>query len=281
MQRRLVLAATAALTILSAACDDKPKDQAATTAATSTASVQPVAKAAVSATASAAPAASAAPKDVGPAAGATRFSIFMGKGTFLINAPLEKIKGKSEEVMGHIDVDPKDIGKSRGEIDVRLSTLKTNTFGEMDKDAAQTEHARNWMEVGNESAADARMKYEWAKFTVASVEATPSSIADTKEEGGARKVKAKVTGDLVIHGVTSHKTVPVTVTFKGPADAPTDLTLKFDEPMPVSMKEHDVKPRDGVGSFLNGALERIGKKIDDKVQVSFEGDGKADMPAHP
>jgi polyisoprenoid-binding protein YceI len=279
MRRRLVLAASAALTILSAACEDKPKEQAATT----TPSAQPVAKAAVSASAPATASASAAvaAKDAPPPAGATRFALFMGKGSFLINAPLEKIKGKSDEVMGHIDVDPKDIGKARGEIAIRLSTLKTNTFGEMDKDAAQTEHARNWMEVGNESAPEARMKFEWAKFTVASVEATPAALADAKEENGARKVKAKVTGDLVIHGITSHKTVPVTVTFKGPADAPTDLTLKFDDPMPVSLKEHDVKPRDNVGSFLNGALERIGKKIDDKVQVSFEGDGKAEMPAHP
>jgi hypothetical protein len=201
----------------------------------------------------------------------------MGKGTFLIDAPLEKIKGKSDEVTGHLDVDPKSIGKSRGEILVRLSTLKTNTFGEMDKDAAQTEHARNWMEVGNESASDARMKFEWAKLTVTGVEATPASLADAKDG----KIQAKVTGDLTVHGVTSHKTVPVTVTFKGPADAPTELTIKTDEAMPVSLKEHDVKPRDKVGSFLNGALDRIGKKIDDKVQVSFEGSAKAVMPAHP
>src|SRR5690349_16698422 len=98
MQRRLVLAATAALTILSAACEDKPKEQAPITTTTATASVQPVTKAAVSAAVSA----SAAPKDVAPP-GSTRFSLYMGKGTFLINAPLEKIKGKSDEVMGHID----------------------------------------------------------------------------------------------------------------------------------------------------------------------------------
>jgi hypothetical protein len=32
---------------------------------------------------------------------------------------------------------------------------------------------------------------------------------------------------------------------------------------------------------LNGALDRTGKKIDDKVQVSFEAAAKATMPAHP
>ena len=33
--------------------------------------------------------------------------------------------------------------------------------------------------------------------------------------------------------------------------------------------------------FRSGALERIGKKIDDKVQVSFEATAKPTMPAHP
>ena len=64
---------------------------------------------------------------------------------------------------------------------VRLSTLKTATFNDMDKDAAQTEHARNWMEVGPESSDAARMKHEWALFDIKSVEA-----GDAKEENGAR-----------------------------------------------------------------------------------------------
>jgi polyisoprenoid-binding protein YceI len=268
--------------VLATGCDDpkKPDDTAATLtkAAASNASAAAVTSAAPSAAASASAAAATADA---PPAGATRFVVEMGKGMFLIDAPLEKIKGSSDETRGHMDVDPKDIGKARGEIGVRLSTLKTSTFGDMDKDVAQTEHARNWMEVGNDSSAASRMKYEWATLAVSSIEATPAAIADAKDDKGARSIKAKATGDLTLHGVTSKKVVPVTVTFKGPADAPTEITIKTDEAMPVSLKEHDVKPRDQVGGFLNGALERIGKKIDDKVQVSFEATLKATMPAHP
>ncbi|HEY8077278.1 MAG TPA: YceI family protein [Labilithrix sp.] len=261
------------IVVLSAGCDEKKEQPAAapaTTAAAATASA-------------AAPAGSApTPKDVPLAAGATRFAILMGKGTFLIDAPLEKIKGTSDELRGYVDVNPKDLSKTTGSIGVRLSTLRTSTFDDADKNAAQTEHARNWMEVGNDSPADSRMKYEWATLVVTAVEPTPSALADAKEENGARVVKAKVSGDLMLHGVTSKKTgIPVTVTFRGPADAPTELRIKTDAPMPVSMKEHDVKPRDKIGSFLNGALDRIGKKIDDNAQVSFETDAKATMPAHP
>jgi hypothetical protein len=138
------------------------------------------------------------------------------------------------------------------------------------------------MEVGNDSPAEARMKYEWATLNVTSIDAAPSALADAKDEKGARVIKAKVSGDLTLHGVTSKTSgIPVTVAFKGPPEAPTELAIKTDAPMPVSMKEHDVKPRDKIGSFLNGALDRIGKKIDDNVQVSFETTAKATMPAHP
>jgi polyisoprenoid-binding protein YceI len=258
-----------------AGCDDKAKE----------APAPPAAAVAATSSAAAAPAPSTGaqgPKELPPAPGATRFAVLMGKGSFLIDAPLEKIKGTSDEVRGFVDVNPKDLTKTQAQIGVRLSTLRTATFDDEDKNTAQTEHARNWMEVGNDSPAESRMKYEWATLNVTSVDATPAALADAKDEGGARTIKAKISGDLTLHGITSKKTgIPVTVTVKGPPDAPTEIAIKTDAPMPVSMKEHDVKPRDKIGSFLNGALDRIGKKIDDNVQVSFETDAKATMPAHP
>lgn len=259
-------------------CEDKKTEPAPPTPQSAIASAHasaPVASSAASVVAS------ATPKEAPLPPGVTRFELSTGKGTFLIDAPLEKIKGMSDEVAGELDVNAKDLAKSKGTVRVRLSTLKTSTFDDADKNSAQTEHARNWMEVGKDSSAESRMKYEWATFKIASLDGAPASLADAKEENGARTVNAKVSGDLTIHGVTSKKVVPVTLKIKGPADAPVELTVKTDEPMAVSLKEHDIKPRDGVGSFLNGALERIGKKIDDKVQVSFEATAKAHMPAHP
>jgi polyisoprenoid-binding protein YceI len=257
------------------ACDDK-KNEGST--ATPTSTLTPTPAPTPSATPSATPAASASAS----APGTARFAVAMGKGTFLIDAPLEKIKGMSDEVRGNLDIDAKDLTRSRGSIMVRLSTLKTSTFGDADKDAAQTEHARNWMEVGPESSAATRMKHEWATLAISSLECAPGALADAKEDKGARVVKAKVTGTFTAHGVTSAKSaIPVTVTFKGPADAPTEITIKTEAPMPVSLKEHDIKPRDAIGGFLNGALDRIGKKIDDKVQVSFEATAKVTMPEHP
>lgn len=203
---------------------------------------------------------------------AVPLALTKGKSTFLIDAPLEKIKGVAEDIKGSIDVNPEDLAKTRGEISFKLSTLKTNTFGDAGKDESQTDHARNWMQVGKESKPEDREKFEWATFKITSVEATPAKLANPQEDNGGvgPTIKGKATGDFTLHGVTSRKTLSFSATFKGPADKPTGFTLKTEAPFDVSLKEHDIKPRDGIGSFLNGALEKIGKKIDDKVQVSLD-----------
>ena len=65
-------------------------------------------------------------------------------------------------------------------------------------------------------------------------------------------------------------TVSATVTFAGPPEAPTLVRVVTAEPVRVSLKEHDVKPRDLAGKFLSGALEKVGQKIDDSVQLSLD-----------
>lgn len=221
-----------------------------------------------------APAAATSGAAAGPTAGQRRLSIATGKASFLIDAPLEKIKGETSDAKGFIDLDSADLTRSKGEVSFRLSTLKTATFGDKGKDESQTEHAQNWMEVGKEATAEKRAKFEWATFKLKSVSTSTPKLADVKEDGGARSFDAKLTGTLELHGVSSEKTFTVKVVAKGPADAPTELSLTTSEAWPVSLKEHGIMPRDGVGSFLQGALERIGKKIDDKVQISLAATAK-------
>ena len=62
----------------------------------------------------------------------------------------------------------------------------------------------------------------------------------------------------------------VALTLEGPPEAPTSIRVVTTQPLKISLKEHDVKPRDLAGKFLSGALEKIGQKIDDTVQVSLD-----------
>jgi polyisoprenoid-binding protein YceI len=222
------------------------------------------------------PASVGAPVNAAPAAGQRRFELTSGSATFLIDAPLEKIKGKATKVRGALDVDPNDLKTAKGQIEVDLDDLKTETFGDADKDTSQTGHAKNWLEIGNDVDAKKREENRWVKFTIKSIDdASPTKLAAAEVKNGQRAVTVQATGDLWLHGVSSPKKVNVSLSLDGPAEAPTALRIVTTQPLKVSLKEHDVKPRDVAGKFLSGALEKIGQKIDDNVQVSLDLTAKA------
>lgn len=218
------------------------------------------------------PAASAAPV----ATGTTRFTVVeTGEATFLIDAPLEKIKGRFSKLRGALDVDVGDLKKTRGQIDLDLDDLKTATFSDPDKNATQTQHAHNWMEIGSDVEPKRREENRWARFTIDAIDdLAPAKLADAPETDGKRKLTVTAKGSVWLHGVTAPKTVKLKVTFTGPADAPTALHVETVDPLALSLKQHDVKPRDIAGKFLDGALEKVGKKIDDRVQVRLSIDAK-------
>lgn len=210
-------------------------------------------------------------------AGQQRFDIAAGSSaTFLIDAPLEKIKGRATKVRGTIVVNPDNLRASTGHVEVDLDDLRTETFDDAEKNKAQTEHARNWFEIGPDVEAKLREQNRRALFTIKAIdEANPVRLASAEATDGGRSSSLRATGDLWIHGASAPKTVQLAVTFIGPPQAPTSLHIATSEPLKVSLKEHDVKPRDLAGKFLSGALEKIGQKIEDTVQVSLDLTAKA------
>jgi len=198
-------------------------------------------------------------------AGQKRLTIANGTATFLIDAPLEKIKGRSSKVRGSLDIDPQNLKASKGQIEVDLDDLKTETFDDAEKNKSQTEHSQNWLEIGKDVEGKRREENRWARFTIKAIDETSSPKAV-----GGTPVTIKASGDMWIHGVTSPKTIVATVTFSGPPDAPTLARVVTAQPVRISLKEHDVKPRDLAGKFLAGALEKIGQKIDDSVEISLD-----------
>lgn len=205
-----------------------------------------------------------------PSKDATTLSAKSVKATFLIDAPLEKIKGVSTEGDGNVSLVPGDLAKTTGVLRIKLSTLRTETFGDKSKDESQTAHARAWMEVSSESAEATRHANEYAVFTLQGLKVSPNELSAMKDENGERKANVTAIGNLKLHGVTVRREITLLATFAGPKDAPTAISFKTEAPFAISLKEHDIKPRDGLGKFLDGALEKVGKKIDDKVQLSVD-----------
>jgi polyisoprenoid-binding protein YceI len=195
-----------------------------------------------------------------------------GAATFLVEAPLETIRGRATRFRGAFNVAPDRLRDITGQVEVDLTTLGTRTFDDEEKDARQTEHAHNWLELGNDVEDKQRVENQWAVFTLRSARATPDVLSRAPDVDGRRRVEIEAEGDLWLHGVVARKTVKLAVLFSGPAGAPTGVRVITREPFVLSLREHDVKPRDVAGTFLQGALERVGDKIVDDVQVSLDFD---------
>src|SRR2546430_17348079 len=99
VSRCLVIASSVALAALASCSKDKPD----------------------SAEMRVAPAPSAA---ASAASGQRRFVAASGTATFLIDAPLEKIKGRSTQVRGYLNLDPRNLKATTGQIELDLDDLK-------------------------------------------------------------------------------------------------------------------------------------------------------------
>jgi hypothetical protein len=182
---------------------------------------------------------------------------------------------------GEFRIDLANLKSSIGEVDADLEGLRTFTFGD-DKDKDQTEHAHNWFEIGDEGKDSVKntdpkkfADYKLAHFYIEQIdECSAASLKDAPVKDGARVVTFKASGRLRVHGRDAKKTVRVEVTFMGPPEAPTELRFRTLDPLIASLSEHDVKPRDAAGKFLDGTLKAVGKKLDDKAQVQVEGTAK-------
>lgn len=195
-----------------------------------------------------------------------------GRVSFLIDAPLEKIKGGWSRTGGQLKVDVAKLDQTRGEVTMDLSTLKITTFPDSGQNDTQAHHALNWMEIGGEVAADARARFRTATFRIDQVlSAAPASLGE-----GVAQATAVVEGTMTLHGITSTHQVEVQVVAEGDPKAPSALRITSRKPLRLSLKHHDVKPRDLAGRFLAGALEQVGQKISDTVLVSL--DFKATRP---
>lgn len=184
------------------------------------------------------------------------YEISSGTVSFLIDAPLEKIKGTWTGLSGTVRIDPTNLRATRGKLTLDLTGLRVSTFDDPGKNTRQQEHALNWLEVSRHAV---------ATFALERVTADPGAFA-----AGTTRARAQVAGTVTLHGVAAATTAHLVLTFEGPADAPTSVRVRTARPLRVSLEHHSVEPRDLAGKFLAGALERIGQKIDDQVQVSLD-----------
>jgi hypothetical protein len=203
-------------------------------------------------------------------------------------APKEHIKAFTDAAAGKLEVDPANLTASRGEVKMDLSTLTMKHFDDPKDDAAQTTHARCWLEVADceDQKLDDKTKTanKYAVYAIRSIDhasATDlSKVAPTKDGADEiRKVTMTTHGDLLIHGhKVDGKDADVEVSFRYPAgasaDKPTSMTVKSVKPLQVTLDQHDVKPRDNFGKIAKASFHLLGTKVADTADITFDFDAK-------
>lgn len=199
-----------------------------------------------------------------------------------IPAPIETTRAQEDAVRGRLTVDLENPAKTRGQVKVDLLNLASFSFADPKKNATQTEHMKNWFEIGPDVSAPLREKNRWAIFDIKKITrvepaSLQSSPAFDDEIGRGHAFKLTAEGNFTLHGITKPKTADLDVILydvkKGGAryqGAKRILLMRSRSPLHVSLKEHEVHPRDATGKFLAGALSAVGLKISDDAQVSLD-----------
>lgn len=199
-------------------------------------------------------------------------------------APKEHIKATTDAAAGALEIDPANVGRSRGEVKIDLSTLTTKTFADDAKNKSQTVHARCWLEVADcaegKLGDDVKRANQYAVYAIRSIE-NPSApdlakVAPTKDGADElRTVRMTTRGDLLIHGHrVEGRAADVEVQLRYAAgaapDNPRAITVRSRTPLHVVLAEHDVKPRDTLGKIAKGSFHVLGTKVADTADISLD-----------
>jgi polyisoprenoid-binding protein YceI len=198
--------------------------------------------------------------------------------TFTMDAELEKISGRAPaSARGQLFVDLEDIEKSSGLIKVdldELSIYKQNRddaeseYGEEQKNEKQNRDMRMWFQISEDGPQEQREKFRWVQFKITKVSAATKDVAGLT--GATRTVDAKVTGDLLLHGRKTEKTLALELTFDFDGETPKSLAIRSKEPFDVGLEEHDVRPRKAFDQLADRTLDALGAKVAKVAKVEVE-----------
>jgi hypothetical protein len=195
------------------------------------------------------------------------------------HAPKEHFRGATDRASGELVVNLHDLSATRGTVKIDLTSLRTFTFQDRDKDAAQTKQAKTWLEAVTGDQVDESMR--WAELEVRSiVDVAPFNdalnVTATRDARGAtRTVSLRAQGVFVLHGHKAEKTVKLEAVLlwknkdEGPPDA-IHVRTPASEPMHVTLEDHQIRPRDELGKIAKNAFHLLGTKVAEVHDVAID-----------
>lgn len=138
------------------------------------------------------------------------------RATFVSDAPLDTMVGKTNRVTGTLVVDPQDISKTKGSFKVPVVSLRTGND-------LRDEHLRG------DSWLDAK-KYPYIEFEITEV---VLGKKDSKELKKNKETKVQVNGKFTAHGVTKLVATKGTVKWS-------DNGLRIKSKFTATLEDHDI-----------------------------------------
>lgn len=109
---------------------------------------------------------------------------------FVSDAPMEKIHGTASDISGEIKLDPTNLEKTTGHIEVGVASMETGI-----KKRDEHLHSKDWLDV---------KQFEKIVFEVKGLEGVSVKANQAKAD-----IQATAVGDFTLHGVTKEVKIPV------------------------------------------------------------------------
>lgn len=203
---------------------------------------------------------------------------------FTMDAPLEKIRGRipNTAVEGYLHLDPSELASTTGIIKVNLSELelfqrKSDSdgaeFGEESKSELQNEHAKAWLEIDGDAPAEERSKNQSVEFSIQSISNLNEGNVQ-KLSGPERKVTFIAQGDFLLHQHKSPQTVKMQAVLHYKGDTLDSISVSTVDSFPVSLENHDVRPRETFGKLAQKTLAAMSPKVAQVADVHVKFSAK-------
>ncbi|MEP7049562.1 MAG: YceI family protein [Pseudomonadota bacterium] len=150
------------------------------------------------------------------------------------------LRGSFGRVSGEFSIDPSDLTRSRGRVQVELSSITVSADGNSD-DAALLARVKNALGLAEASGGAS------ASFELSSLEdVSPAQLEPAPDsDAGApivRRARATGVGNLLLHGFRVLRRVPLAAEFGFTLDrhVPTSVVIRSRAPFVISLETHEI-----------------------------------------
>jgi hypothetical protein len=194
-----------------------------------------------------------------------------------------RVQGQVRLASGRLQLDPLDLAGTRGSMTFDLSTIQLGATPASDPPgdgATLTEQSLRWLELADAAHLAEHPQLRYARFSVQRVGGLSASSArggqllrSSAPDREVRRVQARASGELELHGFRLPYTLSLSATFSWDAAArpespPSSIEIATTEPVSVDLIAHEILPRDGHGQVSAETLAELRKPPANQARVS-------------